>query len=124
MSIIRALISGAILSFLGGQYAFIRASSFVHSSGFGASHGAPGLPGLWSFVSRKLSVHRRPRPREQRPQGAGARRWPGAGETFAATERPLFPRLYNGKEKWFMSEYGHILLIKPTQKRQHCNIFR
>lgn len=50
--------------------------------------------------------------------------WLGAGETFARREGPLFLCLYNGKEKWFMSEYGHILLIKPTQKRQHCNIFQ
>lgn len=50
--------------------------------------------------------------------------WPGAGETFAPREGPVFLRPYSGKEKWFMSEYGHILLIKPTQKRQHCNIFQ
>lgn len=65
-----------------------------------------------------------PESREQHPSGARAQRWPGAGETFAAREGPPFLRPYTGKEKWFMSEYGHILLIKPTQKRQHCNIFQ
>lgn len=104
--------------------AFIRASSFDCSPAFGASLGPPGLPRLLSFVSGELSVHQHPKPCEELPRGAGAQQWPGAGETFAAREGPPFPHPYNGKEKWFMSEYGHIILIKPTQKRQHCNIFQ
>lgn len=70
----------------------------------------------------ELWAHWQPKPCEQRPWGVGAQQWQWARETFMAREGPPFP--YNGKVEWFVSEYGHILLIKPTQKRQHCNIFQ
>lgn len=118
MSIIDSLISGAI-SF--ASYAFISASLFDCSPGFSASLGPPGPLRLWSCVS-ELWAHWHPKHHEQRPWGVGTQQWQRAGETFMAREGPPF--LYNGKVKWFVSEYGHILLIKPTQKRQHCNIFQ
>lgn len=31
---------------------------------------------------------------------------------------PEFPTTNGGKGKWFVLEYGHILLIKPTQKKK------
>lgn len=112
------LISGAI-SF--ASCAFIIASLFDCSPGLHTSFGPAGLLRFWSCVS-ELWAHWQPKPREQHPRGVGAQQWQWANETFIARERPPFP--YNGKVKWFVSEYGHILLIKPTQKRQHCNIFQ
>lgn len=80
--------------------------------------GPPGLFRLWSCVS-ELWARWQPKLCEHRPWGVGPQKWQWARETFMAREGPPVPVQWKS-----VLEYVHILLIKPTQKRQHCNIFQ